>query len=289
MRQYSTNSWNPLSLTYNEDIEKAILQMHHAAQFVAMFGEAFLPKASDDSQSNMQWLPKLQALVSHHVDRYHTGMTYDDWNLLLIGANDLQLGSIDPVGKNKDDIMDWFEFQLHKTPFAPAEYKYFSHFSLPDHNLDAGMSFEPIPEEIRHELARYRQNAHWILNQVTMPFTRATAVRTWPHHFDTGSVIALEFAEDDGSPTATIGVGWAIADETIEQPYFYINHWKKEGKINYDNLPKLPNGSQWHQGSWTGPILPLQSLTKLDGQAQYKLTKTFFEKGIAASRELLQP
>ncbi len=288
MLQYSINSWNPLTLTYNEKLAEAIKEMHHAALFVGMLGEAFLPKANDDSQSNLEWLPKQQAMAGHQVQKSRAQMTYDDWNLQLLGANDLLLGSIDPTGKTKDELLQWFREQLQKTPFPPQQYDYFSHFSLPDHSLDHGQAFAPISQEIRRELALYRQNAHWVLNQTIQPFSKASTVRTWPHHFDTGSVIALEFSEGPDTPTSTIGIGWAIADEAIDVPYFYINHWKKGATIHYDNLPDLPDGCRWHQGNWTGPILPLSSLTPLEGDQQLTLVKAFFEKGIAASKGLLE-
>ncbi|GJM35792.1 MAG: hypothetical protein DHS20C18_47930 [Saprospiraceae bacterium] len=287
MTHYTTNSWNPLSLPFDKNIHEAMIQMHHAAQFVAMFGEAYLPKADDDSQSNMEWLPKIKTLAGHQVGKNRVQMTYAPWTIQLLGAYDVELGSIKPEGKTKTEIRDWFVFQLTKTTFPPQQYDFISHFSLPKHPLDKGATFAAIDQDIRHELALYRQNALWILNLAIQPFNKASAVRVWPHHFDSGSIIGLAFDQDANTPTATIGLGWAIPDDEINTPYYYINHWRKEGAISYKNLPKLPEGSHWHQGNWTGPVLPLSSLLKLEGNQQEKLVSDFFDAGIAASKDLV--
>ena len=51
------NNWQQLERDFNSGLHEVLLQQHHAAQFVALVGRHLLPQESDDSNTNMEYLP----------------------------------------------------------------------------------------------------------------------------------------------------------------------------------------------------------------------------------------
>ena len=60
-------NWRLLSLPFSPELNDAIQQQHHAAQFIAMAGRHLIPQQPDDSNTNMQYLPELEALAGNQL------------------------------------------------------------------------------------------------------------------------------------------------------------------------------------------------------------------------------
>ena len=48
------NNWKLQKSAFDNNLHQALLQQHHAAQFVAMVGRQLIPQQPDDSNTNMQ-------------------------------------------------------------------------------------------------------------------------------------------------------------------------------------------------------------------------------------------
>src|SRR4051812_14202737 len=51
----SRTAWKDVDPALGASLHDARLQLHHAAQLVAALGISYLPKADDDSHTNMEW------------------------------------------------------------------------------------------------------------------------------------------------------------------------------------------------------------------------------------------
>ncbi|MCB0569684.1 MAG: hypothetical protein KDC66_07980 [Phaeodactylibacter sp.] len=281
-----------LHLTHEEagELNASAQQLHHAAQFVALFGNSLLPKASDDSQSNMEWLPGLKALAGQEANlrqRVRMALLYDTFELQLIDENENALGGLPLPGQNKSTALSFVRTQARMLGLKPSQVKPIAHFGLPEHELDKGASFKMVGPAYHQELARYRHNAHFVLQGATEGFKFASPVATWPHHFDTGSVITLAF-DDSSNPVKTIGIGLAIADRIADGFYFYVSPWQEKGKINFGGLPTLPGNASWVTGQWNGAVLKLSDIVKLKtAEEQRQLAEDFLNSAIEASQHLL--
>ncbi len=283
--------WQQLTLTETKELKEASRRLHYAAQYVAAFSHNLLPESSDDSQSSMHWSSSLKALVSQEVNlkrRVRMALGYTAFKLMLIDENEKVHGVFNINGQTRTTAMSFVRTQIRVLGVKGQEIDPIDHYELPDHPIKEGGPFMMTSPNEHQELARYRHNATHLLEQVVKDYEYATPVATWPHHFDTASVINLKF-DDQSNPMKTVGVGLAPPNGLCEEYYFYISHWAKDGNIKYDTLPSLPGNAQWKTEDWKGAILPVSELVKLDSaEKQCELAEDFFKQGLKASFELLE-
>ncbi|MCB0558010.1 MAG: hypothetical protein H6573_14820 [Lewinellaceae bacterium] len=284
-------NWQLLTHTKASELNEAAVQLHHAAQFVAMFGNSLLPKAADDSQSNMFWLPEVKALAGHEVNlkrRIRMALLYETLELQLINENAEALGVFPLSGQTKTTAISFVRTQARHFGKKEEDIQPITHFSLPEHGLDKGNPFMMTDPAHFQELARYRHNAQLMLTEIAKGYEYASAVATWPHHFDTGSAITVKF-DDQSNPTKTVGIGLAPADGMVGEFYFYVNHWQKEGKADYSTLPSLPAGAEWHTKDWQGAILKVSEVLKQKTvEEQVELVDSFLRSALEASFGILE-
>ena len=111
----------------------------------------------------------------------------------------------------------------------------------------------------------------------------ASPVRCWPHHFDVGSLIALD-ADAEPEEARSIGVGFSPGDGSYDQPYFYVTPWPYPDTAA---LPTLEAGAEWHTGGWTGAVLTADRLISAPHEDQQAHVKRALQGAIQASRVLL--
>lgn len=283
--------WQPLTHTETAELNEASTQLHHASQFVAVFGNSLLPKAADDSQSSMVWLPGLKALAGQEINlkrRIRMALLYESFELQLINENDEALGVFPLSGQTKTTALSFVRTQARSFGKKADDIQPISHFELPRHGLDEGAPFIMANPAHFQELARYRHNAQLALTKIAEAFEYASAVATWPHHFDTGSLIPVKF-DDQSNPVKTVGIGLAPADGMVGEFYFYVNHWQKQGKADYNTLPSLPAGAEWHTTGWKGAILPVSAVVRKKTAAeQAELVGDFLSSAVDASFGILE-
>jgi len=284
--------WQQLTVTEKEQLNEATKQLHHAAQFPATFGHNLLSESADDSQSSLHWVPNIHALSSQEVNlkrRVRMAVAYDTFELILIDENEEVLGVFPLSGQTLTTAMSFVRTQARELGLKGKEIEPIQHFELPDHPLKQGAPFQMVSPSIHQELARYRRDATLVLQAIAGEYEYASDVATWPHHFDTASLLTVKF-DDQSNAQKTIGMGMAIPDSLCDEHYFYVSHWVKEGNdINYDTLPSLPSGAQWKTEDWKGAILPISAVIAAGEAAeQCKLTDSFLRQAIKASLDLLE-
>jgi hypothetical protein len=280
--------WQRLVVEQPVKLHDAIDYIHHAAMIPAAVGNSLLPKADDDSQSNFEWLPGVNALAGKVIDnRFRAAIRYLPFELLVLDDQNRIREGMSISGRTKKQLMEWMRGAIIRVGGKGDQIQPINHFKIPDHPVAKGKAFPEIDSLVHHELVHYRNNAHWTLNEVAGLYNDASPVRTWPHHFDTGSVLTIA-RDAEGHATKTIGIGWAIPDEKFEEPYFYVNHWMKEGKPDYDNLPELEGSGTWHINDWKGAVL-LTDHVVVQKQApdQQQEVLQFFRSAIRATKKFI--
>jgi len=284
------DNWQQLKSDDPKTLNDSITMMHHAAQAVAAFGNSLLPKAADDSQSSLSWHSDLKALVSQEVNlkrRVRIALSYNSFKLHMLNADDTSMGSLPISGQTKTTALSFVRIQAREMGRRAEEVNMPDHYDLPESDYDKGAPFIVQGVDKHLELAKYRHNAQELLGAIARQYEHASTVAIWPHHFDTGSVINVDF-DDVGEPTKTVGIGMAIPDDVCEELYFYVNHWSKDGDFKYDELPELSNGAKWKTEGFKGAILPVSTIIKgKSAEAQCQLTEQFLREAIEASIKLL--
>jgi len=215
-------------------------------------------------------------------------LVYGSFELQLINENGASLGVFPLSGQTRTTALSFVRTQAREMGLKNHDISPMGHFELPDHPIKEGAPFQMVSPATHQELARYRNNATLILQAIAGAYEYAAPVATWPHHFDTASLITVKF-DDQSNAEKTIGIGMAIADSMCDEHYFYVNHWQKKGKPDYGTLPNLPGGASWKTDDWTGAILPISKVIDAgDAAAQCALAEDFLKKGIEASIALLE-
>src|SRR3954469_12923617 len=98
----SRTAWKDVDPALGASLHDARLQLHHAAQLVAAMGISYLPKADDDSHTNMEWIA--HALASNVVGErsFRLGVRADPFALVVIGG-DAELASYSLHGNTIND------------------------------------------------------------------------------------------------------------------------------------------------------------------------------------------
>lgn len=246
-----------------EAFNQTEIQIHHAAQFLAMAGKHFIENKSDDSNTNLGFENDL--LISRPImlteKSFQLFVDPKNW---LIGTQNMTgdvIESKELAGSTKDDVLHWLRNQLEKEGLNGDALKYIDHYEIPKHALDEGSSFQSLNQEVVKTWIQSRNNAKVLLNDLNKIVGIDSEIRIWPHHFDTGTYYAF------GEKKA-IGAGWAMADALVDNPYLYIYGWNGDGSIDYSNLPTLEIGKWLVQENWQGIIVPLKVIIEDDSQYQ---------------------
>lgn len=284
------HSWEYLSLPASASLNEAIRQLHHAAQLVALLGDSLLPKADDDSQSSMQWSDAVGGLLGLPLPlkpKVRAVLLHESFELRLVDEQLRPLEGLHLMGQTPAEALDWLRETIARLGGDARSVRPVKHFTLPSHPLDRGAAFAKPAPELLQELARHRHNADRLLHDLAASFDHASAIRIWPHHFDTGLVLTVAL-DPDGQARQTVGVGLAIPDEQFDEPYWYVNHWSAGGDLVYNGLPDLPGGGRWHHNGWTGAVLHLSHLLQADdAPAQQAQAQHFLRAAVNASLEIL--
>jgi len=282
-------NWKRLEVKNPADMQEASNTLHHAAQFIAMAGKYFIAKKEDDSHTNANWYPKKNWLVGNSIKtpsgKVRIALDYP-LLVLIICSDDLKpIFEVALDGKTRLEVFGWLKEKLSGQGLDISAFKPELHYEIPDHPVMHGEKFRMKNPLHYMELAFYRTNGNLLLEYFTQQVKAGEPVRVWPHHFDDGSYLPLNF-DENGAPIGSISLGMAVADPYYPEPYFYVTAWKSEG-VNYDNLPDLQKPGKWHQHEWMGQVLEASEIVKFDrAKEQLEVSYNFLKQAIENAMKL---
>ena len=281
--------WQLLSISYNDKLQDTLLQQYHAAQFLAIAGRYLIPQQADDSNTSLVFLPEKQELAGQELQTDNRlVLNLSDFSLGFLKKDTLVLHEISLQGKSKSEVYDILVQILNKEGIKTGNLKNKLHYDLLDHELLHGAVFKKNDTQFIQEHIGYRHNAQLILEQIAGEYPKAERVRVWPHHFDTGSIIPVRF-DDQGAITQSMGIGWAIPDSMINEPYFYLSFWSAKPSILPENMPALTSG-EWMIPEWNGGVLRLSEILRQSSpEGQYASVRSFFTSGLLILEQHLNP
>lgn len=274
------NTWEALTLPFNEDVHDALQQQHHAAQFIALAGRHLIPQQPDDSNTNMQYYSESDMLLGNPLaNGYRLGLHLSDLELYMLDKDYFPTGRIPLIGKSRQQVFAELKQRLDESGIDASKLNDELHYEVPAHPVANGSAFEIKDIKLFKENALYRHNAEIVLNVIAADYPDAEPVHIWPHHYDTGTIIPLSY-NDDGKLSRSLGLGWAIPDSMVNEPYYYLSLWSEQAVDNFKELPALKSG-EWITTGWTGGVLRLSEILQSpSAEVQYEKTKLFFQSGI---------
>ena len=154
---------------------------------------------------------------------------------------------------------------------------------MPSHPVAEGASFSDAGASARAELAAWFANGAAAIREAVAEEPRASVVRCWPHHFDIGSLIVLDLA-DDPEDARSIGLGFSPGDGSYDQPYFYVTPWPYPPEAD---LPELRRGGTWHTAGWTGVVLTAETLLRERADRRARVVRNMLAEAVQACHAVL--
>jgi hypothetical protein len=257
--------WRNLTEQNVSDLNQAQKMVHQAVQFISMVGRQIIEQEEDDSNSSMQWLPEQNMLAGQFVNGIiRVGFSYDDFSLNILNSSGEAVRSKDLDGLSMKAVFSWLKMELIMNGALAQDLELKLHYKIPPHPVNRGEEFRKPASDLLKELCNHRNNAHAALQAYGEDCEFAGPVLTWPHHFDTGVYIPIE-KDEQGNPFRAFSMGYAIADDLMDEAYFYVTQWVEKGKLNYASKPELNHGT-WHPGGLAGAALAVSEIISSQNQ-----------------------
>ena len=276
------SGWIKVESAFNEKTLEALLIQHQAVQYISLVGKYFIAEKADDSHTNMQFVNESDSFIGNDFgDHFKIAFNTRALKLLLINDRNEIKSEIELVGKTKEEVFSALQQLLEENGFNSSQLKNKWHYSIPEHPLDHGGKFESVEKKHSQINYNYRHNATIVLNEIADKFGFQTDIRVWPHHFDTGAFIPMSYNKD-GALNQYIGLGFAIPDTMINEPYFYLSFWSEETIIALKNPKSIQNG-KWMIPDWNGAVLKISDiLNEKTAVKQHQMVYDFFVSGLDA-------
>jgi len=215
--------WTKLGAVAPLDITSARTELHWAVQIVAAAADALLPRAGDDSHTNLYWNRELGALLGRALGgERRLGLRFIDLTLVVVDDEENVTTSQSLTGMSLAEGLAWAKEALgSEKALANRDY------AMPEHSVGQGGLFGTANESFV-ELGRYYTSATALLDELAASEEGATAIAVWPHHFDLGGILFVPTEDGkkmDPEQAPQIGFGMSPGDEAIPEPYFYITPW----------------------------------------------------------------
>ena len=256
---------------------------HQAVQFIALAGKHLLPEKADDSNTNMLWNETLNSYTGNVLPQYRrVAIRLPDLSLCIYDEKDFVVQAMEMSGYTWSELYDWLEKALQANNIDTGNLKPTLHYEISNHNLYETSFFDKPDNEAAKQVASLRSNIREILKEIVADYPEASHIRIWPHHFDTGTFIPVN--NKKGTMTASIGLGLAVADDMVNEPYFYVNHWLEKPLEKYPELP-APSKGKWIINGWKGSVLPLSAVIS-NSEKQHETVMTFFEQALRTTEKI---
>lgn len=282
------NDWKLQSLPFGEEMKDALQQQHHAAQYIALVGKHLIPQQADDSNTNMEFVPEKGILLGNALPNgIKVGLQLNHLQIILYSDRNRILKTLSLNGKTKAEGFSALKESLSSLGIDTSAFTNELHYEIPSHPLDKGAVFSVKDEKYFIENLKYRHNANMILSEIAAHMEHAESVKIWPHHFDTGSFVL--FAKNKkGAVSQTIGLGLAIPDSMVPEPYYYLSFWSEKDLPLPKKIPP-PGKGRWMMPQWNGAVIDHTAIhSQKSALGQYKLVQSFYKEGIHTIIELLK-
>ncbi len=277
MRKQQT--WKPITKVFNQELNDALQQQHQAVQLIAMVGRHLIEQQDDDSNTNMQYYPEQKMMVSNELENgLRVAVDLESLYLKILDKDFQIKKQFAFEGKSKKMAIEKLRNTLWDLNVDVSNFKDELHYEIPKLDLDKAGVFSINDEDDFIENAKYRNNAELVLNEITKAFKIKEQVKVWPHHFDTGSFIPVSFNKK-GKLSQSIGLGFAIPDSMVSEPYYYLSFWSEKPIKKLENPEALVVG-QWMTPNWNGAVLKLSDIMKVkSAKVQQQIVKDFYDSG----------
>jgi hypothetical protein len=229
------------------------IKLHLAAQYLATVGKNYIEAQSDDSHTNLGWIDEISSFCTRKLSNG------DVLELracsMVLNWNGMSAGTFNLNGSMHKDVVDWLDSMAKSNGLD--SYVFDLHYTIDSGEFTDELSFSSVDDDRCNALAQLRSYAYKACEGVLEELSLSSDVRTWPHHFDTGSFVTI------GDSEVSIGFGLAIPDTVMSDYYLYVSAYKGHDALSTNGFPALSKGT-WKDEDWMGARLLVDGLSAED-------------------------
>jgi hypothetical protein len=251
-------------------------------QIPAAFAGSFVAPEEDDSHRSLVWSPEIGGFRSRGAE-----LAESVYMVVRPLPLEVQIRAVGDVhryvlpGHTLEEAWSWAAAELALILGLPEVELRRPEFEIPDHRVAHHALFDASPMALE-ELSRWFDDAWLLLNRVRAECPEfASPVRSWPHHFDTATL--LEFGRGPDGEPRTVGIGLSPGDEDRNEPYLYVAPWPRPESAPEHELP----AGCWEESGWVGAVLPGRELVQGSAREQEERARAFVDAALTQARELL--
>lgn len=271
-----------------KDLGEARLELHHAVQLLAAFGQTHVPPRDDDSHRSMTWDPEARVFLSEPTEG--DGPSVRAWFRPVGFTAGVRVDGEDRsgfslLGLTQDEAYATLAERIAEVPggaggapLGRPEYE------MPGHAVAEGAAFTGGAPGHLEALAEWYAGAYENLEVLVNTEEHVTQVRCWPHHFDIAVLMLLD-PEKGAADGRSVGVGMSPGDGGYAEPYWYVTPHPTPTE---PPLAELPSGGHWHTEGWFGGVLTGSAVAASAGaDARNEATRVFLAAAVSAARSML--
>jgi hypothetical protein len=260
-----------------------IQYLHMASQYLCAAGKSFLPKAEDDSHTNMIWDATEETLWTQPLNEegLKLGLNVAAYALDLFHPLSDLIASYPLKGARHLDIMNWMERERSFCGLDSA-FTFELHYELPyTASFEDSFQFGAVAGDERSrqiELRSQADKALKALQQVLDGFNHGKA-RIWPHHFDTG--LLLQSTKVDG---LQLSLGLAMPDTVSSDWYYYLSGYHEGNPVQVADMQSLELGA-WISDGFNGAVCSAEKADAAEATSFLSEAARVLESGLLLSKE----
>jgi hypothetical protein len=281
VNNFSENSilykyWQPLTLSYSQDMADTFRLVHQACQFIAMTAKSVFPPRFDDSHTSFFWNYRSNCFVSewmHFEKTFRLEVDPVTLKINIVNYGGEELYSVKMIGRTRKEVYAQLRQMLTTAGIIVEHFATDMHYDLPLHSVFKGGKYMIINKDLNLEISKYYSNAFLILNYLKGRMPNSREIRCWPHHFDITIDNIITIPESGNHMEMTLG--FSPSDGILEKPFFYAGI--KNMLSDIGEKPKL-NYGKWLTGDLYGTYLCISSLLCVQKcEEQVDILMHFFE------------
>ena len=131
------NEWKLMTRAFNNELNDALQQQHHAAQFIAIVGRHLIPQRPDDSNTNMEFIFGKDMLRGNVLaNGMRVALQMSEMKISILDKKNNVKNVIALEGKTKQKVFDELTQNLADFGIDVTDFKNELHYEIPSHQLD---------------------------------------------------------------------------------------------------------------------------------------------------------
>ena len=133
----AVNEWKLMTMAFNNELNNALQQQHHAAQFIALVGRYLIPQQPDDSNTNMEFIFGKDMLRGNVLaNGMRVALQMSEMKISILDKKNNVKNVIALEGKTKQKVFDELTQNLADFGIDVTDFKNELHYEIPSHQLD---------------------------------------------------------------------------------------------------------------------------------------------------------